>query len=503
MSTKLLLSLALSTLLLSDSLLAQDSTDADLGGFDIEETSDLEGDDLSGFGDDEMGGDLNGFGDDTEISEETLAVEEKPSNLSINGNVAFKTAYGIREHVVYADKATFPSQQLLDPVDYSGVNQAQTSAYLQLDYKINSDWKMRVSGDTFYDAIYDIRTENNYNQETLDAYRTQLRFDDVYVQGRLSSDVDLKVGRQIVVWGKSDSIRITDVINPLDNRLPGMTDIEDLRLSTTMAKFDYYLGDWNFSAMAIAESRIFLEAAPRSEYFPVDSIFPIAPSPFIELIQPENSWDNMQYALAANGVFSGWDLSFYSADVFDSKWYINPESKKREVSKIQMLGSAINIATGSFLLKSEAAFINGIRYNSTTDDKQRLDALVGLDYMGIKDTVLSLEVANRHIFDYESQMGGIYPKPDYVKEDEVQTVMRATRSFENDSINATLLLSMSGHNWQYGGFFRASVEYDVIDAVVANVGVINYLSAAKPEDKPFVDAISNNDKIFADITYSF
>ena len=78
-----------------------------------------------------------------------------------------------------------------------------------------------------------------------------------------------------------------------------------------------------------------------------------------------------------------------------------------------------------------------------------------------------------------------------------------TRSFENDSINTTVLLSMFGHNWQYGGFFRASVEYDVMDAVVANLGVIDYLSAAKPEDKPFVDAISNNDKIFADITYSF
>ena len=503
MSSKLFLSLTLGTLLLSNSLLAEDGLDADLGGFDVEETLSEESMDLSGFGDDEMGGDLDGFSDDTSVEEGTPEILKEPSKLSINGNIAFKTAYGVREHVVYADKAAAPSGQLLDPVDYSGFNQAQASTYLQVDYKLSSDWKMRVSGDAFYDAIYDIRTQNNYNQDTLDAYKTQLRFDDVYLQGRLSKDVDLKVGRQIVVWGKSDSIRITDVINPLDNRLSGMTDIEDLRLSTSMAKFDYYLGDWNFSAMAIVESRIFLEAAPRSEFFPVDSIFPIAPSPFIELKQPENSWDNMQYALAANGVFSGWDLSFYGADVLDSKWYINPESQKREVSKIQMLGSAVNIATGSFLLKSEAALVNGIRYNSTTDDKQRLDALVGLDYMGIKDTVLSLEVANRHIFDYEAQMGSTYLKPDYVQEDEVQTAMRATRSFENDSINATLLLSMFGHNWQYGGFFRASVEYDIIDAVVANIGVINYLSAAKPEDKPFIDATSNNDKIFADITYSF
>ena len=510
MSNKLLLSLALSSLLLGNSLVAEENMDADLGGFDIQETteevsSDMAGfgDDLDGFGESQESDDLAGFGDETEITEEVLAVEEVPNKLSVNGNVAFKTSYGIREHGVKANKADTKE------VDYAGFNQAQVSTYLQLDYKLSSDWKVRVSGDAFYDAIYDIRTENEYNQDTLDAYRTQLRFDDTYVQGRLTNDIDLKVGRQIVVWGKSDSIRITDVINPIDNRLPGMTDIEDLRLSTTMAKVDYYLGKWNISAMAIGETRTFIEAAPRSEFFPVDSIFPNAPDPFIELAQPEISWDNMQYALAANGVFSGWDLSFYAADVLDSRWHIEGSiprgNAQRVVSNIQMLGSAINIATGSWLLKSEVAYVNGVKYNSTQDLKSRLDALIGLDYMGITDTVLSIEVANKHIFDYEAQMASLTfgLVPDYIQENEVQTAMRATRSFENDSLNATVLLSMFGHNWEYGGFFRASLEYDVMDAVVANVGVINYLSAAKPEDKPMINAISNNDRVFADITYSF
>ena len=157
---------------------------------------------------------------------------------------------------------------------------------------------------------------------------------DAYIQGRLSNDIDLKVGRQIVVWGKSDSIRITDVINPLDNRLPGMTDIEDLRLSVGMAKLDYYIGMFNISAMIIAENRIFIEAPARGEFFPVDSIFSTAPNPFIELKEPTTSWDNMQYALAINGVFSGWDLSFYAADVLDQKWHIDPVSKKRVVTKL-------------------------------------------------------------------------------------------------------------------------------------------------------------------------
>ena len=496
MTKKLLLNLTLASLLLSSSLLGEENLDADLGGFDTEEVVSEESADLDGFGAEEENSDLDGFGDDEVIQadESVPEVQVKEAMFSLGGNLAFKTSYGYRDHEVKA--YTTDTQG----IDYSGFNQAQTSLYLQLDGKLSDNWKMRVGVDAYYDAIYNLHPSNNYNDDTLDAYQTQLMLTDVYLQGRLTKDIDLKVGRQIVVWGKSDSIRITDVINPLDNRLPGLTDIEDLRLSVGMAKFDYYIGQWNLSAMAIGESRIMLEAAPRSEFFPVDKVFPLgAPDPFIELVTPDSSWDNMQYAFAANGVFSGWDLSFYAADVLDQKWHINPVSAKREVHKVKMLGSAINIATGSWLLKSEVAYLDGVKYNSTTDEKSRLDALIGVDYMGIKDTTLSLEVANRHIFDYETQMSELIAKPDYVDQNEVQTAMRATRSFENDSINATALVSMFGASWEYGGFVRVWVEYDVLDAVVANFGIVDYIDG----DKPFTKAISDNDRVFADITYSF
>ena len=476
MKSKIVLSFTLLLALANTSLSAEESIEADLGGFDTKEVAIETNDDLAGFGDDEIS---------TDSTEEEVVVEKSMFNLS--GNVAFKTAYGYKDHQVNA-------------IEYSELNQAQTSIYLQVDGKLSDNWKMRLSGDAFYDAIYDLKDES-YNDDILDAYQTQLRADDVYIQGRLGSDIDLKIGRQIVVWGKSDSIRITDVINPTDNRLPAMTDIEDLRLPTTMAKLDYYLGSWNLSAMAIIESRIFEEASPRSEFFPVDNIFTGAPNPFIKLIKPESSKENMQYAFAANGTFSGWDLSFYGSRVYDSKWHIEgstPSTLKRIVSQIDMLGSAINIATGSWLLKSEIAYIDGIRYNSTTDAKARLDALIGFDYMGIKDTVLSLELANRHIFDHEDSMSSITGK-DFINEDEYQSAMRATRSFANDSINASALLSMFGSSWEYGGFARIWVEYDLMDALVANIGLVDYIDG----DKPFIKAISDNDRVFADVTYSF
>ena len=494
MKILLLLSLVLSSQLFSNevSQFEQEAEDIMSGfeqeGEDIMSGFEKEGEDImSGF--EQEGEDIMaGFEDEAQVALSQNDDTSTDSELkNFTGKLSFKTAYGYKGHSVSG-------------VDFSGLNQAQTALYIQYDKKLSKNWKLRVSGDAFYDSIFDINSRN-YNDDTINTYQSQFRLDDTYLEGSLLSSLDLKAGRQIVVWGKSDSIRVTDVINPLDNRLPAMTDIEDLRLSVGMLKFDYYIDKWNFSAMIIPESRIMLEAAPKSEFFPSDDILPSSQGKAVPTLQtPDSSFNNMQYALSANGVFSGWDLSFYGANVLDQRWHINKQTQKREVSKIEMLGSAINIATGSFLLKSEVALLNSLRYNSTSEEKRRLDTLIGFDYMGIKDTVLSLEVVNRHIFNHEVVMSSINaPIPDYTDEDEMQSAFRASRSFLNDTLDANFLISLFGKNFEYGGFARTWIKYDIADALSTNVGLVDYIGG----DRPFTNAIKNNDRVFADITYSF
>jgi hypothetical protein len=161
-----------------------------------------------------------------------------------------------------------------------------------------------------------------------------------------------------------------------------------------------------------------------------------------------------------------------------------------------MNGLAYNLALGSWMLKTEAAFLEGIRYNSTTKEKKRLDALLGVEYTGITDLTLSLEVANRHIYDYESQMIGV---ADFIREDEMQTAARASYSFDHDNATFTYLFTLIGQKFQDGGFNRMWLEYKLFDDIALTGGFIDYIGG----EKPYFEAISYNDRLFFDITYSF
>jgi len=265
------------------------------------------------YGADESFDDLMG-GFDEEVSVVLEVPQQVPalqSRYQLSGAYTFSSSFN------YAHDAPMAGN-----TDYRGLSRAKNKLDLQLDIRINEHWKARIEGRAFYDLAYQINGRSDYSDDVLDSYESEAEIVEAWVQGSVSEKLDFKLGRQIIVWGKSDNIRITDIINPLDSREPGMTDIEDLRLPVFTSRFDYYPGGaWNLSALIVHESRIPKEAAQGSDFLPLN-VFPF-PEGFIfpEDETPEQNLDNTQYGLALNGVFQGWDLSLYAADVLDSRWH--------------------------------------------------------------------------------------------------------------------------------------------------------------------------------------
>ncbi len=462
-------------LLCSCQSLQADELESLMGGFDDEETS-------SGS-DKELEGLLGGFSEQESEQQEVLPESDPllPEWLTLQGSLSLQST------INFAHSAPDPGQP-----DYRGLSMFRGYGELIAEASF-AKWKARVGGTAFYDAAYQLNGQRDlYTDEYLSEYEDELELNEAYLKGSLSENIDLKLGRQIVVWGKSDNIRVTDILNPLDRRYPGMLDIRYQRLPVTMTRVDYFWESWNINAMLIHEPRFDKLTKYNGEFFPGSK-----PAP--RLVVPDWDWENQQAGVALNGIFSGWDLSFYAASVFQERASVDVDPAGipyRTYDRATMVGTAANIVLGSWLVKGEAAYWDGLKYSNVSDEKSRFDILAGVEYMGFSDTIISFEIANRHILDYDPLLENL---PDGQREDWAQYALRFVRDFMNDTLHLTCIVSSFGLLGAEGGFERFQLDYDISDNVTVTGGVVFYESG----DYPGFQDIGSNDRLLFELEYRF
>ena len=434
---------------------------------------------------------LEGFNDEApkpprlaeDLDEVLGGFEELPlSVFQLSGFLSLGVSYN------FAHDAPEPGE-----ADYRGLSRLRPKVNLVLDTKISPDWKAKVGGHGFYDLAYRVKGRDEFTEEVLDTHEDEVELDEAYIQGSLFSNLDIKLGRQIVVWGKADTIRVTDVLNPLDNREPGLVDIEDLRLPVTMTKLDYYFGKWNLGALPVHEIRFNKDPAFGSDFYPLAS--PLPPGE-----EPDEGFTESEFGLALKGMFTGWDISFFGAYFLDDQPHLEragAAGMKRVHSRLTMVGTSVNLAQGNWLFKGEAAYFEGLEFFALPGEtKPRLDVLTGVEYSGFTDTTIIFEVANRHLFEFDSRLKD---NPDNAVEDDFQSAIRYNRTFMHDRLELTLLTSVFGLSGGNGDFERVSVKYDLTDQWSVTGGVVLYQSG----DKAMFKNIERNDRLFFELKFCF
>lgn len=476
-------------------LFAQDRENLDdiIQGFEEEEKPSHELEDLmKGFEDESVEDQksdpsqndefMEGFDEDTEsTTADKETTKDKPSTWSLDGDFTFSSTYNF-------------SPDAISP--WRGLSMLRSELELELKKKFSDNWQGQISVRGFYDLVYVLRGKENYTRQVLDDLEKELELEDTFIQGSLTASLDTKIGRQVVAWGTLDNLRVTDVLNPLDLRVPGLTDIDDLRLPVTMIKLDYYFGNWDLGGMVIPEIRFSKLPVFGSDFYPLSEPRPPEDT-------PEDGFRNPEYAGALTGTFSGWDIGFYLSSIYDDQSYgqvVTPGPPPQLVLKharITILGTAFNIALGNWLFKAEAAWLDDLQYTSTPGvEYSRFDLGGGIEYSGFTETTISLEAANRHILDYSELL--ILP-PTELRENEFQWALRIMRDFMNDTLTLSLLASTFGVKADDGAFERIDAVYDITDALSVRGGVVFYQSG----EKGLYKNIGANDRLFFEMKYSF
>ena len=448
---------------------------------------------------------MEGF-DDAPSTPDTLSETLKEAEIEEEGSNLLPGLTGkLTQQIALSYNSKKPNPSIFSSL--------RNSLFLDYEHKFENSIKIKVNARAFYDGMYDVRESIYYPQE-IDELHTEVELFESYVEWNIIENLDMKLGRQVVVWGGSDNIRITDILNPLDNRRPGTIDIKDIRLPTTMAKFNYSLENWNITPIFILEQRFSKNPPIGSIYNPLTNKYKYydqVPKPIAAYTDQfnfeEENYTDVTYALNVAGEFEGWDINFYAAHVYNDEWYLSKvetinsvddilkvKNKKIKHAKVDMAGLSLNLVSGSWLFRTEFAYFDGMKYLGREEEYSRLDSLIGFDYSGINNTSFSYEYAQRHINDFQS----FGQDSEFEQKNTYQHALRVRSNFLDDTLHVNYIVTLFGGDADEGGYQRTWLEYDLDDSVKADIGFIDYLGGSL-----LADQVKDEVIIFTDISYSF
>ena len=418
--------------------------------------------------------------------EESSSINTESDRLSLPTGLAGST--GINIAYAYAQSDPNP-----DKPDYRGLRKLRL--YLQLDYQYDLTPSIRffVDGKAFRDLAYQFLDREEYSEEYLKAYEQETELRETFLSTSLGPNIDVKFGRQIKVWGKADLLSVVDVLNPTDNREPGLIDIDDSRLPVTMTQIDYYTGAWNLNLVLIHEIRFGKSPEFGSEFYFADAES-----------SPEEIPTETEYGAALNGHFTGWDLSFYAASVYNDQGRADGSFQPslgvfpdRVIhDRLQLLGTAFSTVTGSWIVRGEIADVQGLRFTNFSKTFSRQDHVFGVEYSGISDGALSFELAWEWIREFETTLE---EAPNEQEQSTVTTAIRFQQDFLNQTLSFNVIAFQFGEFGSSGSSQRIGLDYDWADGLNVGGGILLYHEG----DTSYSKRIANNDRLFAGLKYSF
>ena len=304
-------------------------------------------------------------------------------------------------------------------------------------------------------------------EDQIDSRQSEIQFRDAFIDFE-NQGTYWRLGKQTIVWGASDGLRLLDVINPLNYREFILDDFDNSRISLTSASADIPISDGSSLTIIVIPELKFNQYAKTGTQFELSHPLPeLSQMPTSLQInsakEPQQSLHNSELALRYATFASGWDITLnyfyhYHDDpvVFidvdgGGAVSVNPEYKRNT-----LVGGTANNAFGDFVLRTEFV-LNNSRYYSTDNPNQRfidkaqeLQYVIGLDYSGISDTLISGQWFRRQLLSYEKD----------IAEDAIENTLTLLlrRYYANQTITLEALTLHSLDNSD--GLIRPKIKYE-------------------------------------------
>ena len=314
---------------------------------------------------------------------------------------------------------------------------------------------------------------------------------------------DLRVGRQIIIWGKADGVQITDLISPPDYTEYITRDLDEIRMPVDAAKFRL-LGEW------IDTELIWIPVFKAVVYPEDDNPWALAtsyPQNFgvtkVSADKPSTSLENSEVALKVSAYLSGIDMAasvFHTWDDMaamhrtfsgDEQGYTLEFTPKHH--RMTVFGLEFSRPWSDYVFRGEGAWYVG-RYFAT--DAVELDPLprdalkwlVGVDWTPGNDWTVIAQLTGQSIADYEEELSA--------HEHDFTATLNISKKLLRETLTLSSMLYYHFNDTDY--FYRCKAEYNVTDDLHVLVG-LDYFGGEKGQFGSYND----NSQVWFKTKYSF
>jgi hypothetical protein len=279
-------------------------------------------------------------------------------------------------------------------------------------------------------------------------------------------------GKQFIVWGKSDGLKVLDLVNPQSFREFILPDFEDSRIPLWSVNADIPLGPALFTLVWLPDPT-YNELPDRDALYAFTSPL-IAPQirPGTRVRSPDRPRRivaDSDIGFRLSGFYKGWDLTLNYLYHYDDELTFPrtgpadgsvPIEVRPRYRRTNLVGGSFSTAFGQLVVRGEGAFRNRRTFNSLdlvdSDgivESSEVSAVLGFDWSGIESTLISLQIFQSWIANDARELER--------DQSETRFTLLVRRTFLNDRLTADFIWLRELN--RSSGLLRPRIRYTLRD----------------------------------------
>ncbi len=302
-----------------------------------------------------------------------------------------------------------------------------------------------------------------------------------YVQTE-TDDWLFTLGKQAIVWGQTDGLKVLDVVNPQSFREFILDDFEGSRIPLWTVNVETVISDWDLQLIWIPDKTYSDLPEDEADFSFTSPLFRPQTPPGVqvdlrEVERPDHAVNDADYGFRLKAFLESWDVTLnYLYHYHDNPLFFRTISISEqgavaivtpEYRRTHLIGGTFVNTFGDLTFRGEVGYSTD-RY-FLTEDPQDADGLhptgewsyvLGFDWYGLSDTILSAQLFQSLVQDDD---------PGLVRDqNETDWTFKAERKFLNETVTVDVLWLANVN--RSDGLIRPKVIYEWQDGLNLHFG---------------------------------